>query len=840
MNMKALVATTLALLVTMGYLLPTPLPFTLPTVLAQHQTWDLAPPPRIQKYYFTTFNDPTSEFTALQGGTIDAMEWPLSSSQLTTLQANNKYQTNRSNDLGSVQVIFDAGRFPSNDTSYRQALSLMIDRNDIVATSLSGLGGGKMSDQLTPSWPSAYHVPGGGFNWDKNLAQANATLYAGGFRYNCKTSGGAASGCGGDPNGLGGNWFNIVNATNLVNHATTIFYSRSDDPLRLYIGVQVATMQGATKATYHFDRLFTVTPVPRFLAARTVYRSPQSGGGYTDNNCNGSGLPCFTAYTQDSSFGITDLSWMWSSFSTTYLDVPYQNFGHWVNATINSLAKSLFSDAVLNNTKVQLLNKAVTQTAWWDPIYYLQDWNGISERVTGHLSAANSPNPNGAFWFSNQDSYARAHLKGRLYGGSIRLGISNPLNQFNIFNSDSDWVYDAQVLGRIYDSLLSYDYDTVGLSAGIATSHSVSTFTGSIYNSRFQSGSPGWAASIFAPYWTKGANGYHTVSGTHISFTLLTNATWHDGSALTPNDIIWNAITAAMDRNNFETSAWSTLDDINATGNTVNMYFNATGYDTLTLAALTPMAPPRPWVFNRDWVAHNGIVSDISLNNKTSLNLSSALNMLDGSGSYQFDSDTTGDPFAVGSPFDLVANDNYFYRDPNKATYATGIADRTAYPSSPISPGTPINIQIALVNGQNALGDVFSGGNLVTDPATVSDTISGATVTAIVYENPADTVTLIYNSGDGLWEGALPTTGLTGGVYHVQITASKTGSISTTYGPAGSSQASAAGISWEGDPVNTAFTVTPPGPVSPLQLFAGLITVLAAVPIARRTQRIKL
>jgi hypothetical protein len=782
--------------------------------------------PRLQKVYFTAFNDPTSEFSALQGGSLDAMEWPLTQSQLTTVQGNNKYQANLSNDLGSVQVVFDAGRFPSNDTAFRQALSLMIDRQDVVTTSLQGLGG-KMPDQLTPSWPSGYHVPGG-FNWDLNLAQANATLFAGGFRYT---------------GGSGGHWYNIVNATNQVNPATTIFYSRSDDPHRLYIGIQVATMQGATKSTYHFDRLFTVNPVTSYVTTRTAYKAATSSGGYNSNNCNGTGFPCFTAYTQGLSFGIPDPAYLFFSFGPVYLDVPYQNFGHWDNSTIFTDVTTMYNNPTISNAQVQTVNKEVTQQAFWDPIYYQQDWNGISTRVTGHDSAQNSAIPDGSFFFNNQYSYWRSHLKGRLYGGSLRIGIYNPQTQYNIFNQDSNWVYDAIVYNRIYDSLLNFNYDTGLWMAGLATDYSVSTFTAPIYSSKFQSGTPSWATTSAAPYWAHNTTTTHIVSGEKISFTLLTNATWHDGSTITPNDVIWNTVVDAMDANNLLTTPYSTLDDVNATGNTVNLYFNSTGFDLLTGTALNPVAPPLPWIHHSTtWVGTAGALSTISLASKASLNLSAAggLNLLDGSGSMKFDTATTGDPFTVGSTFDLVANNNWYYRDPNQATYATGIADLTAYPSTPISIGTTIPVSIALVNGNNAKGDVFSGGNFVTDPTTTSDTTTGATVTAIVYENPSDTVTLTLSSG--LYSGALPTTGLLAGkTYHVQITATKAGSIPTTYGPAGSSAASAVGISWEGDPVNTAFTTMTATPVfSPFLLFAGLVTVLAAVPIAKRARQIKI
>ncbi len=827
MSAKTAIAIGICLLMLLGVFFPAETHLSIPSTRAftpQFPTYYQSP--RVQKYIFTTFNDPTSEFVALQGGSIDAMEWPLTKTQLTTLQANPKYQTNLSNDLGSVQVVFDNGRFPSNYTAYRQALSLMVDRQDVVVTTLQGLGG-KMPDQLTPSWPSAYHIPGG-FQWDINLAQANATLYAGGFRYT---------------GGSGGFWYNLVNSTNKINPATTIFYSRTDDPHRFYIGTQVSLMQGATKSTYHFDRLFTVTAVTSFVAFRTSYDAPSSGGGgYASNNCNSTGFPCFTAYTQGISFGIADPSYLYFSFGTDFLDVNFQNFGHYVNATINSLVQSMYFDAVLNNTKVQLINKYVTQQAWWDPIYYQQDWNGLSDRVTGHLSAQNSVVPDGGFFFNNQYSYWRSHLKGRLYGGSIRLGVYNPIAQLNIFNPDSNFVYDVMINGRIYDSLLNFNYDTGGFMPGLATAVSVTTFTAPVYNSQFQrGGGEQWHTVSAAPYWAHNNTGTHIVSGERIDFTLLTNATWHDGSAVTPNDVIWNVVTAASDLNNLAATPYVALDDINATGNVIHMYFNATAWDTLTLAALNFVAPPLPFIHKLGtWVGTAGIVSGLSFASKASLNLSAAggLDMLDGSGSYKFDTATTGDPFTVGAPFALIANNNWYYPDANKATYATGIADLTTY-STTTPAGPTLSLSIALVNGQNAKGDVFSGGNFVTDPTTVSDTTSGATVTAIIVENPSDTVTLAYNSGTGHWEGALPTTGATG-IVHVQYTAIKSGSISTIYGPNGSSSASAVGVSWEGDPANTAFLAGAVPVFSPLQLFIGLITILAAVPIARRARQIRI
>src|SRR5712692_726968 len=107
MSAKILFGISICLLMLLGAFLPAE-SFHVPAAQASTPTLPVYyRAPRLQKVYFTAFNDPTSEFTALQGGSIDAMEWPLTQSQLTTIQGNNKYQANLSNDLGSVQVIFD-------------------------------------------------------------------------------------------------------------------------------------------------------------------------------------------------------------------------------------------------------------------------------------------------------------------------------------------------------------------------------------------------------------------------------------------------------------------------------------------------------------------------------------------------------------------------------------------------------------------------------------------------------------------------------------------------------------------------------------------------------------
>ncbi len=807
--------------------------------------------PRLEKLYFTSFNDPNAEFSALQNGAIDVMDWPLTTSQINKLDVshpNPAYQINFTHHGGGVQVIFDAGRYPSNYTSYRQAFAYMIDRDDVITTALQGLGG-KPSDLLSPAWPTAWHVPGG-IGYDINLALANQTLYKDGWRYSCRINS-SSTGCGGSPDGLGGFWYHTPNGANIagkrLDPSTTIFYARQDDPNRLYLGLQVATMQGATKSTYHFDRLFTVNPVTSYVTTRTVYRSPTSSGGYTSNNCNGVGYPCFTAYTQGLSLSTSDPDWLYYSFGPDYLDVPFQNFGHYVNATVNNLLKSMFMDPVLNNTKVQLVNRMIMQNAWYDPIYYNDLFFGLTSRVTGHHTAQNSVingGYSGAFGFGAWQSYLRGHLKGRTFGGSLRTGIYNPISELNIFNPNSDWIYDAIVYNRLYDSLLNFNPDTGGLIAGLASNYSVATFTGPVYNSRFQSGTPGWATSSLAPYWTHTGSATHIVSGEKISYTLLSNATWHDGSTITPNDLVWNIVTDASDANNLLSSAFGSLDDANVTGNTVNLYFNSTNFDLLLVSgAYLAIAPPLPWIHHSStWAGTAGVLSGISLSTKASLNLSAAggLNMLDGSGPFKFDT-SSNDPFTLGSTFDLLANNNWYYRDSAKATYDTGIVDMTAYANSALISPASLNVRVALVNGNNSKGLFFSGGDYRPDPTTRSDTVSGATVLAQVYEKPSLSTTLSYNFTSGLWEGMLTGIICSGNltcIYHVQITAT-TAKSTTTYGPSGSLQASATGISWEGDPVHTAFRVTAASstPFTPQHTLIASLLIIATTVLIQRTKK---
>ncbi len=783
--------------------------------------------PRLAKLYFTTFNDQPSEFAALQSGSIDAMDAPLSYNQLSTAQSNNKLQANLSNNLGITNVAFNMGRFPSNSTAFRQALSLMIDRQDVVTTTLLGLGN-KMPDQLTPSWPDAYHIPGG-FQWNINLAQANATLHSGGFRFN----------------GTGNYWYNIANSSNHINPAATIFYTRSDDSRLHYIGAQVSLMQGATKSTYHFDRLFSVISVTSFVAAQTVNNAPISSGGYNSNNCNGSGYPCFTAYTQTIGFGFPDISWFWYSFSAdpSVLDKPYFNFGHWVNSTINNLVNSWYLSPIRNDTQTQEINRMVTQQAWWDPLFFYQDYTAMSERVTGHLTAQNSRVPEGSFAYGNAYSYWRVHLKGRTYGGSVRVGIYNPINALNIFRVTSNWAFDQIVLQRIYDPLLNFDFDTGGLIPGLASSVNTSTLTNPNLPTGFDHSH--WQPTSTSPYWTELGGPRTTIpSGIKVDFKLYTNATWHDGSSITANDILWNIITDAMDPNSILQPNFAHLADANVTAPyTVSLWFNSTTWNLANVVAGTPMAPPIPWIHAKGtWVGSDGRVSSIQVSSKASLNLTAGTrNLLDGSGSFKFDQNTAGDPFTVGSKFDLLANNDWIHSDSAKAMYDTGIVVVSPYLPTTVNLCSVdyIHLRVAIVNSSDAKGLLYSTtvNDYVPDPTISSDTNS---VAAVIIENPADNNRLTYNSSSQLYEGNLPVTGL-GGLIHVQITAT-TNHSSTIYGPNSSSQASAVGVSWEGDGIHTAIFVPLAGclPISPQTLsLASIITISASAIVFKESRRTK-
>lgn len=790
MSAKTYLAISISLLMLVGVFLPQAALVRTPTQITTLNT-SPAPAypnvyrgPHVNEYYITPYLNPTNEFTDLKGGAIDAMEWPLTSSQyfgsVSTpgISTDARYYHNQSSDLSVQQVIFDNGRFPSNHTEWRIAASMMIDVAGLVTTQLGGLGD-VMPDQLTPAWPTAMHnttsgyTPSTVFPYDDTGSAVVSYLNSHGWHYlPCSDLGFSAW----NYTGVG------VDHNKCVNPADTFFYTRSDDPNRFAIGTQVSIYQGryGYSSGKHLDLLFTVKGIVSHISSVSVYSAPDCTGtqgspllgpsatnypglGYGDN-C-GNGNPAFTMYTQGLSFTTPDPSWMYLTFGqdAALLDVDGFNFGHYTNTTLGTYTANSFATncpapigfstpCPVRDKSAAAANGLITALAYFAPMYYQKDTNAGSDRVVGTVGGdlTGGPfSPGGIFYFNNWEAYNNAHIAGRTYGGSLRVGDYDLPTQLNPTNIHATWVYEAQIFAQIFGSLMYYDYGTSSLIPGIASNMSVTTLPiGSLLNAPIADGFTGatngcWSTSASAPYWTKGVCAYtaNPTQAMRIDFGIPNNETFTDGSKIDINSLIWNAITDADPSGHFANLLqfnYAKLSDANATSDStchllastcLTLWYNTVSYDWPLFSALNYVLPPTPWIaaVTRQlgaWAgstgqidAHNAAAcgTQCSLVNKASLRLGDGgSNMLDSSGPFAFDyancaAISTCDPFGASgggaaNTFGLKANPTWPWSTSQKTNYNTGIVIVGPYLPSKYTAGSTFNLQVAIVNGANSKG----------------------------------------------------------------------------------------------------------------------------------------
>ncbi|MFW9910189.1 MAG: ABC transporter substrate-binding protein [Candidatus Thorarchaeota archaeon] len=208
-------------------------------------------------------------------------------------------------------------------------------------------------------------------------------------------------------------------------------------------------------------------------------------------------------------FSDFDVDWLAYEYWSYYADDQYRNFPRWSNASYDSWREQLLHSLDYD----EVYEAAVEMQKIWvyecpAVICYENIWLSAyrTEKLSGFVNDAH----NGvSCWWTNY----RAHLKeseGGPFGGTMR--ISNPLDvdTFNFMSSSSQYTWN--VLQMLYDSLLRQEPGGTDF--------------------------PWFAESYFVE--AHADNPAVTEGHTRITFEILENITWTDGSQLTADDVTFS------------------------------------------------------------------------------------------------------------------------------------------------------------------------------------------------------------------------------------------------------------------------------------------------------------
>ncbi len=210
-----------------------------------------------------------------------------------------------------------------------------------------------------------------------------------------------------------------------------------------------------------------------------------------------------------SSFSNFDVDWLAYEFWSEYADEPYWNFPNFRNASYDS-----WRDQLLHSTDYDDVYEAAIemQRIWVYESPMIICYENIllsayrTDKFEGFINDVSDGVPG---WWTNYKVHLKSSLGGP-FGGTFRW--SNPLDidTFNFMVSSS--AYTMNVLGELYDSLMTQDADGNDV-LWLAESYTAETH----------------ADNPAVP------DGY-----TRFTFNLIQNATWTDGTQLTAEDVAFS------------------------------------------------------------------------------------------------------------------------------------------------------------------------------------------------------------------------------------------------------------------------------------------------------------
>jgi peptide/nickel transport system substrate-binding protein len=436
------------------------------------------------------YTDPDTQNGALEAGTIDLNDWPLTKywvdrwALMPTVITLDDYT-----ELGMMEIDINNQAWPTGDSNnkfytpasaqsnksveFRKAVAYLLDRNYITSSIMKGLGV-RMDLPMPPFQRDYLPAEGNVTYYDFSVANANATLDAAGFT-------------------VLGNGLRQDPLTPGVALEPIVFYIRQDDPNRRQAGEMLTSQLRAVGI--QVNAIITERTVC-YKNVMVLYNYNLYTGGWSLSSIPDQYHDLYSSFT----FYGPLIGWS-------------QNYPGFCNSEFDDWALKVKYPATENDAKVAARTAGFLFIKYCAivPMYCSRAVKAYTTGIEGMVN-------NVGFGIDNYWSFLNAW---NFTDNKIDWGFKSDIEQLN--QVSSEWLWDANVLGLMYESLLgSNPYNLAPTEYFIASAKTVGTWNAAGVNGT--DGKPGDAVA------------------TYITFTIRTDVYWHNGAdapttLLTPDDV---------------------------------------------------------------------------------------------------------------------------------------------------------------------------------------------------------------------------------------------------------------------------------------------------------------
>jgi hypothetical protein len=428
--------------------------------------------PRVDQLLCKIYPNSTDEFTAFQDGQVDIIDWPLTKTWVTVINNTPGYALDKFKqfslfefDLNNNQTVvsYPGIQIPTFDKNFRIAMAYMVDKPYIINTIVGGYG--VRADAPIMPWLPWYDPLLTTYSY--NPALACQTLFNNGWRSSADPNVVANvhfpatwPQLPGGPNVAGQDLVTVFNKTDVGFGAGSgpgiIFLRRSDDPNRSGAGYLLmygdSTHQGLVSIGIPVDDF----DVPRATCSLNVM--------YRKN---------FMVYTGD---------WKLSRNPDYVYDLFHpDNY----NSDPNIFARNYdhVNDTGLNAAEFQIKLAPTTSGAQMACRSFCDIWGTIQPMIclwasSGYYAHRTNVHTLRVDWYNIPSFFDLLCMNipsVGVTGGTVNFGFASDVQMLNVINSQ--WVWDWQILGEIYDTLISYNPWNVGIDMPwMATSWTVGSW----------------------------------------------------------------------------------------------------------------------------------------------------------------------------------------------------------------------------------------------------------------------------------------------------------------------------------------------------------------------------
>ena len=381
--------------------------------------------PRPAEIDITVYGTQELEYIAFKAKEIDMTDWQLLPSQKDELDLEDPNQEVYARafwkQFGMMEIDLHNLAGPCTDVEFRQALSRCIDKDYFIATELAGLGAKMDSPLASHGDPFYNHYCDDLYPY--SLADAAAQLDAAGYK---------------DYDGDG--WRDYPDGTAIL----LLFWVRSDDPQRTALGVYFTEQlevelakEGPEYAGLNVD-LHIAPKSTCFEEVMDKYNYDMYTGGWSFGRD-----PDTLYFLYHSAFawepdGIGK-SPNYPGYMSAEFDVAIEDCVFAANIADSIAAAHVAQKIMMDDACIIPVWTGAGETP------YLSTWEGVVNMV--------GDGPYGWWTFMN------VHLAdGTGSDDTFRWGFMNDIEALSIVHSE--WVWDWQILDKIYDTLINYNgYD---------------------------------------------------------------------------------------------------------------------------------------------------------------------------------------------------------------------------------------------------------------------------------------------------------------------------------------------------------------------------------------------